>query len=89
MGYEPWGQKDPRNSITADAWLALFPNARLINIVRDPMDVLGTLPADYSRFSPSGERPQDAPAFWGELWNAYTRKTRAAMDRARRAKSGR
>ena len=85
MGYEPWGQKDPRNSITADAWLELFPNARLINIVRDPMDVLGTLPADYSRFSPSGERPQDAPAFWGELWNAYTRKTRAAMDRAGRA----
>ncbi len=85
MGYEPWGQKDPRNSVTADAWLELFPDARLINIVRDPMDVLGTLPADYARFSPSGERPQNAPQFWGELWNAYTRKTRAAMDRGGRA----
>lgn len=84
-GAAPWGQKDPRNSVTAEAWLRAFPKARIVNIVRDPMDVLGTLPKDYAPFSPGGEVPQQAPAFWAQLWIASLEKTRRAMDRAQYA----
>ncbi len=81
----PWGQKDPRNSVTAAAWLKVFPHARLVNIVRNPMDALGTLAKSYSQFSPGGLLPQQAPEFWSRLWCSYLNATRRAMSRADRA----
>lgn len=38
-----WGWKDPRNTFTVDVWKHLFPNARLINIYRNPIDVAESL----------------------------------------------
>lgn len=39
----PWGWKDPRNVFTLPLWLKLFPKARIINIVRNGIDVASSL----------------------------------------------
>ncbi len=38
-----WGWKDPRNTITLPLWLKLFPNALLIHVVRNGIDVADSL----------------------------------------------
>lgn len=72
LGYSPWGFKDPRNMVTLSYWLQRFPNAKVILIKRDPVDVLGTLPANqYARYTPNGVCPHDDMAFWVSLWKSY------------------
>jgi hypothetical protein len=39
----PWGWKDPRTIFTLPVWLNLFPQARLISIVRNGVDVASSL----------------------------------------------
>ncbi|WP_456399496.1 sulfotransferase [Persephonella sp.] len=39
----PWGWKDPRNTFTLDIWLKVFPNAKIIHIYRNPIDVAESL----------------------------------------------
>ena len=39
----PWGWKDPRNTILLPFWLKLFPNAKILNIVRNGVDVASSL----------------------------------------------
>ncbi|RKX58728.1 MAG: hypothetical protein DRP29_06025 [Thermodesulfobacteriota bacterium] len=39
----PWGWKDPRNTFTIDIWVKVFPNAKLIHIYRNPIDVAESL----------------------------------------------
>ncbi len=41
--YEPWGWKDPRNALTLGVWLKLFPEARVIHIIRNGVDVANSL----------------------------------------------
>lgn len=36
---KPWGWKDPRNTFTLPMWKSIFPNARIIHIFRNPIDV--------------------------------------------------
>ena len=38
-----WGWKDPRTSITLDLWDKIFPNAHIINVYRNPIDVAYSL----------------------------------------------
>jgi hypothetical protein len=38
-----WGWKDPVNTITMDIWMRAFPNARIVNIIRNPIDVATSL----------------------------------------------
>jgi hypothetical protein len=40
---EPWGWKDPRNTFTLPLWLTLFPNARVVHIIRHGVDVAQSL----------------------------------------------
>ena len=40
---EPWGWKDPRNVFTLPLWLALFPEAKIIYVVRNGIDVAASL----------------------------------------------
>lgn len=40
---EEWGFKDPRNCVTLPVWLDVFPNARVINIVRHGSAVASSL----------------------------------------------
>lgn len=39
----PWGWKDPRNTFTLPLWLDLFPDARVINVTRNGVDVANSL----------------------------------------------
>jgi hypothetical protein len=39
----PWGWKDPRNIFTLPLWLNIFPNSRLLYIVRNGVDVAASL----------------------------------------------
>lgn len=38
-----WGWKDPRNTFTADIWASLFPDAKVIHVCRNPLDVADSL----------------------------------------------
>lgn len=40
---QPWGWKDPRTSITLRIWLKIFPDAKIIHIHRNPLDVAKSL----------------------------------------------
>ena len=39
----PWGWKDPRNSFTLKIWRQIYPNAKVIHIHRNPVDVANSL----------------------------------------------
>lgn len=39
----PWGWKDPRNTVTLPLWLDLYPEARVVHILRHGMDVARSL----------------------------------------------
>ena len=39
----PWGWKDPRNTFTLPIWLDLFPDAKVIHIYRNGIDVASSL----------------------------------------------
>lgn len=39
----PWGWKDPRNTFTLPIWLELFPDAKVIHIYRNGVDVANSL----------------------------------------------
>lgn len=41
----PWGWKDPRNTFTLPIWLRLFPNAKVVHIYRNGVDVAASLRA--------------------------------------------
>jgi hypothetical protein len=40
---DPWGWKDPRNTFTLPIWLEVFPNARVLNVYRNGVDVAESL----------------------------------------------
>ncbi|WP_175452618.1 sulfotransferase [Thiohalomonas denitrificans] len=46
---DPWGWKDPRNTLTLPFWLELFPDARVIFIERHGVDVAESLRVRSSR----------------------------------------
>jgi hypothetical protein len=39
----PWGWKDPRNTFTLGLWLEIFPQARVIHVLRHGVDVAASL----------------------------------------------
>jgi hypothetical protein len=39
----PWGWKDPRNTFTIKIWRKIFPEAKVIHIYRNPIDVANSL----------------------------------------------
>lgn len=38
-----WGWKDPKNTLLLDVWSEIFPNAKIIHIYRNPIDVANSL----------------------------------------------
>lgn len=40
---EPWGFKDPRSTVTLDLWRQIFPQAKIIHLVRHGVDVANSL----------------------------------------------
>ena len=54
----PWGWKDPRNTFTLPIWLRIFPNAKVVSIVRNGVDVAQSLRAREIKML------EDAPRFY-------------------------
>ena len=46
---EPWGWKDPRTTLLLPVWLRLFPNARVLHVLRHGVDVAQSLKARNER----------------------------------------
>jgi GT2 family glycosyltransferase len=63
-GREPWGWKDPRNSLTLDFWQELLPELRVIICVRHPLDVAQSL----------RRRGLSSYSLAISLWNAYNQR---------------
>ena len=76
---EPWGFKDPRNGLAAEAWLKAFPEARVVHLLRDPVATIGTLPELYDRFVRLDARRPTRTRFWMDLWQAYVDGARRGM----------
>lgn len=41
--HEPWGWKDPRNSLTLPFWLNLMPDLKVVICLRNPLEVVSSL----------------------------------------------
>lgn len=52
----PWGWKDPRNTFTLPVWLDIFPDARIIHIYRNGIDVARSLQVRAERELKEGIR---------------------------------
>ena len=39
----PWGWKDPRNTFTAEIWKNIFPDMKIIYLIRHPIDIADSL----------------------------------------------
>jgi hypothetical protein len=69
-GETVWGWKDPRNSLTLLVWLAIYPNARVLHVVRDGRAVALSL----------AERDGLDPAFGLALWSVYVERAAHAIE---------
>lgn len=52
-----WGWKEPRTTLFARAWLEIFPNAKLLHIVRDPRAAAESIVARELKFQAAGDAP--------------------------------
>jgi len=67
---EPWGWKDPRNSLTIPFWRRLLPAMRVIVCLRNPLEVADSLRA----------RGYTSERFGLSLWEAYYRAIEETVD---------
>src|SRR5919108_5386787 len=61
--HEPWGWKDPRNSLTVPLWLELLPELKVVVCLRNPLAVALSLHQRYFSYSTALE-----------LWETYNRR---------------
>jgi hypothetical protein len=54
---KPWGWKEPRTTLFARAWLRVFPDARFIHVVRNPLAVALSIRQRERRFHKAGDQP--------------------------------
>lgn len=54
-----WGWKDPRNTFTADYWKEIFPDAKIIHIYRNPVDVAHSMRIRQQNFIEKYEESDD------------------------------
>jgi len=74
MRGKPWGWKDPRNTFTLDHWLKIFPEAKMIHIYRNGMDVALSLyhrNLKRDRNSGSYQKVLETKAGSLDLWEKY------------------
>ena len=53
----PWGWKEPRTTLFASAWLEIFPDAKLVQIMRDPLAAASSIRARELKFQAGGDPP--------------------------------
>lgn len=66
--HEPWGWKDPRNSITLTFWKRLIPNLKVVICLRHPLEVVHSL----------NRRGYSSEVFGLRLWLIYYQRLMAA-----------
>jgi hypothetical protein len=54
---KPWGWKEPRTTLFAQSWLRIFPDARFIHVVRNPLAVALSIRHRELRFREAGDQP--------------------------------
>lgn len=52
-----WGWKEPRTTLFAPAWLEIFPNAKLLHLIRDPRAAGESIRARELKFQAAGDAP--------------------------------
>jgi hypothetical protein len=67
-GREPWGWKDPRNSLTLPFWQSLMPGVRVLIVIRNPLEVAESLRSRNGFSFPLAL----------SLWSAYYQRVCAA-----------
>jgi len=67
---EPWGWKDPRNSLTVPFWRRLLPGLRVVVCLRNPLEVADSLRA----------RGYTSERFGLALWESYYRAIEETVD---------
>jgi len=61
----PWGWKDPRNTFTLPVWSRIFPNHRIIHIMRHGVDVANSLyQRDWALFQQDENAYKPALSVW-------------------------
>lgn len=53
----PWGWKEPRTTLFALAWLEIFPNARIVHVVRDSLAAAESIRERELKFQAAGDPP--------------------------------
>jgi len=53
----PWGWKEPRTTLFAPAWLEIFPNARVLHVVRDSLSTAESIRERELKFQAAGDPP--------------------------------
>jgi hypothetical protein len=76
-GRSQWGFKDPRACVTLPLFLEIFPQARLLHIVRDERDVAASL----SRSTKAGLGRLDDPEHWISLQRQHVARAREYGER--------
>ena len=54
---KPWGWKEPRTTLFARPWLRVFPDARFVHVVRNPLAVALSIRQRELRFREKGDKP--------------------------------
>ncbi len=53
-----WGWKEPRTTLFARAWLRVFPEARVLHVIRHPVSVASSIRQRELRFRAAGDQPK-------------------------------
>jgi len=72
--HEPWGWKDPRNTLTLPVWARVFPDAKVLVVHRHGMDVAESLRVRASRML--GESKRRRADWWSPRPLAATNSAR-------------
>jgi Sulfotransferase family len=52
-----WGWKEPRTTLFAPSWLEIFPDARIVHVVRDPLAAAASIRDRELKFQAAGDPP--------------------------------
>lgn len=79
-----WGWKDPRNIFTLPVWLKIFPNARIIHIFRNGIDVAASLWLRETSRPEGPEHPHYSDLCQNQegcydLWKQYIKSARRSI----------
>ena len=82
-GAEPWGWKDPRNSLTLPFWASLLPRLKVLICVRHPLDVAVSERRRWEKLYASKRPGVSAFPLFLAAWKVYDRAAGALSVRPR------